>query len=253
MCTVILLHKWLPSYPVVVAGNRDEFLTRSALPPHVWTVPGETRRVRIFAGKDRKEGGTWFGVNPEGLVVGVTNRYTGARDADRLSRGQLVSKCLAADSVDRVSGILTQQEVSQYNPFNLFCLSEEGGFIVTYDADGFQRFPLNPGVHILTNRAPDDHGDSKREWLRSRLADLPADPEALVHPLTRALAHHAEGDDNASVCVHLPGYGTVSSCVLVLAEQRDRSLYLYADGSPCRTRFEDLTPDLLSLFPLTAE
>ena len=95
MCTAIVLHRVFPSHPVVVAGNRDEWLARPALAPHVWTVQGQNSPVRIFAGKDEKAGGTWFGVNQYGVVVGVTNRYTGTRDEDRASRGELVLKCLA--------------------------------------------------------------------------------------------------------------------------------------------------------------
>ena len=248
MCTAIVLHRVFPSHPVVVAGNRDEWLARPALAPHVWTVQGENSPVRIFAGKDRKEGGTWFGVNQYGLVVGVTNRYTGTRDEDRASRGQLVLNCLAQNSVQSVLAILTQEEAARYNPFNLFCLSDEEGVVVTHDDQRFQRLPLEEGIHVLTNRPPDDTQDPKREWLRSRLHDLPSDPDGIVEPLSQVLAVHGEGDLPPPVCVHLPGYGTVSSFMLLLASRKEQSRYLYADGSPCRTEFEDLTPDLLRVF-----
>lgn len=248
MCTAIVLHRVLPSHPVVVAGNRDEWLARLALAPHVWTVQGENSKVRIFAGKDRREGGTWFGVNQYGLVVGVTNRYTGTRDEDRASRGQLVLNCLAQNSVHSVLAILTPEEAARYNPFNLFCLSDEEGVVVTHDDRRFQRLPLEEGIHVLTNRPPDDTQDPKREWLRSRLHDLPSDPDGIVEPVSQILAVHGEGGFPQPVCVHLPGYGTVSSFMLLLASRKEQSRYLYADGSPCQTEFEDLTPDLLRVF-----
>lgn len=247
MCTMIILKGVSPSHPIVVAGNRDEFLERPALPPHAWTLQGENPRVRIFAGKDEKEGGTWFGVNQYGIVVGVTNRYTGKRDPERSSRGQLVLKCLAEDSAERAVGILTPGEVSRYNPFNLFCLSEETGFVISHDDQQTQRLPLDQGIHILTNRAPDDPKDIKREWLLSRLGDLPCDPEAAVESFSHLLASHGKGDPLTAVCVHLPGYGTVSACLLFLARKRDQSRYFYAHGSPCQARFQDLTPELLTL------
>lgn len=247
MCTVIVLNRVLPSHPIVVAGNRDEFLVRSSLAPHVWALPKAQGRTRIFAGKDQKEGGTWFGINQDGLVVGVTNLYTGHRDVDKLSRGQLVLKCLAVDSVDRALDILTPGEVSQYNPFNLFCLSEETGFVVTHDARRFRRIPLDPGVHVLTNRVPDDPGDAKRLWLSSRLRDLPYDPDGAAEHVAQALAFHGNGSP-APVCVHLPGYGTVSSCIAFLGPRRERNRYLYADGPPCQNRFQDLTREFLTLF-----
>jgi len=121
MCTAIFLHRVFPSHPVVVAGNRDEWLARPALAPHEWTVRGEGSPVRIFAGKDQREGGTWFGVNQYGLVVGVTNRYTGTRDEDRASRGQLVLKCLAQDSVQDLLTILTPEEATRYIESVGFC------------------------------------------------------------------------------------------------------------------------------------
>ncbi len=248
MCTTIVLHRVFPSHPIVVAGNRDEWLARAALAPHVWTVRGENGPVRIFAGKDRKEGGTWFGVNQHGLVVGLTNRYTGMRDPDRASRGQLVVKCLAQKTVREALAILTPAEASRYNPFNLFCLSDEGGGLVTHDDQGFQRLPLERGIHILTNHAPDDARDPKRRWILSQMKALPAEPGAIVEPVSRILATHGGGDSRPSVCVHLPGYGTVSSFMLLLASRKEQSRYLYADGPPCRTAFEDVTPDFLEVF-----
>ncbi len=248
MCTAIVLHRVFPSHPVVVAGNRDEWLARPALAPHVWTVQGENHPVRIFAGKDQREGGTWFGVNQYGLVAGVTNRYTGTRDADRASRGQLVLKCLAQNSVQGVLAILTREEAARYNPFNLFCLSDEDAVVITHDDQRFQRLPLKQGIHILTNRPPDDTQDPKREWLRSQLNDLPSDPDAIVEPVSQLLAVHGEGNSPPPVCVHLPGYGTVSSFMLLLSTRKEQSRYLYADGSPCQTEFEDITPDLLRVF-----
>jgi hypothetical protein len=214
----------------------------------VWPIPGENRSVRIFAGKDRKEGGTWFGISEAGLVVGVTNRYTGTRHPDRASRGQLVLRCLAADSIDRVLAFLTPDEVSRYNPFNLFCLSEETGVVITHDDQRFQVLPLAEGTHILTNRPPDDPQDLKRQWLQSRLRDVPSDPDAAIERFSRLLASHGEGDSPVPVCVHLPGYGTVSSFLAFLASRREQSRFLCTDGSPCQNELEDLTPDLQRLF-----
>ncbi len=248
MCTAIILHGVFPSHPVVVAGNRDEWTERPAVAPHVWTVRGDSRSVRIFAGRDQKEGGTWFGINEHGLAVGITNRYTGVRDAGRASRGQLVLKCLEQDSVETVLAIVHQEEAARYNPFNLFCLSGTAGAVITHDDQRYQTLDLERGVHVLTNRPPDDPRDAKRDWLKSSLRDLPEDPDAVVEPISRVLAIHGQGDFPPPVCVHLPGYGTVSSFLLLLGARKEQSRYLYANGSPCQAAFEDRTPELLTLF-----
>jgi hypothetical protein len=147
-----------------------------------------------------------------------------------------------------VLATVTPDEAARYNPFNLFCLTGTAGVVVTHDDHQFQTIPLERGVHVLTNRPPNDPDDPKRDWLKSRLQALPSEPEALIASISQVLAIHGEGDRPPPVCVHLPGYGTVSSFMLLLASRLEQSRYLYADGSPCQADFEDMTPDLLKFF-----
>ena len=69
MCTLIVLHRCVPGRPLVVAANRDEFLSRPAEGPAI----REGRGGRILSPLDLEAGGTWLGLNDRGVFVGLTN------------------------------------------------------------------------------------------------------------------------------------------------------------------------------------
>ena len=55
-----------------------------------------------------------------------------------------------------------------------------------------------------------------------------------------ALRTHAAGPGQVGLCVHGPGYETVSSTILALSNaDPGENLLLYADGSPCTTPYRD--------------
>ncbi len=243
MCTVILLYKLHPAYPVIIAGNRDEFLARPALAPHLWKTAGQGQEITILAGRDQRAGGTWMGINQFGLVTGVTNRFTGSRDPDKRSRGQLVLQCLAQEVPEQTKEGLTAHEASQYNPFNLFCLSRESGFLFTNYPEAHLQ-PLTKGVHILTNRAIEDPEDKKWNWLNSQFREPPSDPGTVERLLEQALRCHGKEADSEPVCIHLEGYGTVSSFVAFLGNINGKSTYKYCEGPPCRDSYQDLSATL---------
>ena len=86
MCTVVVLIRPAHAWPLVLAANRDEMLNRAWDPPagHWPDRPG------IIAGRDRSGGGTWMGVNRDGVVAAVLNRPGSLGPAaGKRSRGEL--------------------------------------------------------------------------------------------------------------------------------------------------------------------
>jgi len=74
---------------LTVAANRDESLSRPSAPPQVLDAARG-----IVGGKDLRSGGTWLGINRQGLFVAVTNRQEPRSTAESLSRGQLALEAL---------------------------------------------------------------------------------------------------------------------------------------------------------------
>jgi uncharacterized protein with NRDE domain len=115
MCILFVANRVHPSWPLLIAANRDEFFTRPSKGVHMWEDhPG------ILAGRDLRAGGSWLGINGEGRFAAVTNvRAPQLRQAGARSRGDLVSRWLeGADSGSAFSEFLAESH-REFNPFNL--------------------------------------------------------------------------------------------------------------------------------------
>src|SRR5215470_18040378 len=91
MCSIVILRRPGTDWPVILGANRDEMRLRP------WTPPGRlwSDRPQVVAGLDLLAGGTWMGINDDGVVAAILNRMNslgplpGAR-----SRGELVLEAL---------------------------------------------------------------------------------------------------------------------------------------------------------------
>ena len=87
MCLLAIQYKSVPEAPILVAANREEAYDRPSLVPSI--QPG---KPRVLSGVDAKAGGTWLGVNQNGLFVGAANRPEAVRRRSARSR----AACCAA-------------------------------------------------------------------------------------------------------------------------------------------------------------
>lgn len=260
MCTLIVLHRVVAEAPLVIAANRDEFYER----------PSEGPAIRLTAGGavltplDLRERGTWLGVNSRGVFAALTNRRADADpQPDRRSRGLLVLEALeagsaveAADRIEqRVSDELRRDssgsEVGAYNPFNLFIADLERAFAITY-LYAPQRIQLAPGAHVIGNVAPTERNPKLARIAEEAQLAARATADSVLDELAEVCRGHDGGSVEAA-CVHAPEaqYGTRSSFLLKIGADGiaddSRSELRYADGAPCKTRYEDFTPLLLEL------
>ena len=240
MCTLILLDRVVPEFPVMVAANRDEYFARPAAPPARF-VPGDGR-LAFIAPQDLAAGGTWMGLNSNGLFVGLTNRPVAVRDPAARSRGLLV-----VDALGQISAGAAVQELHRVceqptTPFNLLAADGRETFFACMQADRLETRPLNPGVHVVCNRDPDDPSSGKVRRIEAMLGAL--DPKAGLEPLVDGLsrllgAHPHDSNPLENPCVHTAEYGTRSSTVLALGPER--RTWRYADGAPCETKYHDFS------------
>lgn len=98
MCIVFVAVCRHPKFPVIVAANRDEFVTRETERCQRWaSLPA------VLAGRDSVAGGTWMGVNVEdgrwASLVNVAPPIGLPVDAAAPSRGLLAQQYLAGPPV----------------------------------------------------------------------------------------------------------------------------------------------------------
>lgn len=241
MCTLALVRGMSTRFPLVIAANRDESLTRPSTPPLLWPAP-----IRFVGGRDELAGGTWLGVNAQGLVVGLTNHWTGEiPDPQRASRGGVVHDLLAAPDLDALRSALALRDPRSTNPFLLIAAARSGEAWWTSSAEGLVVHPIEEAVFALGNQTPAEDRSARAHRLGGGLGDQVAahgdDPSALVAALAARLGtHHGDRGPLESVCVHTDrGYGTVSSTILLLGRDPVHDELHHAPGAPCTTRFEN--------------
>lgn len=232
MCVLILHHRLVPGYPVLVAANRDEARSRPSDPPLVW--PGG-----FLAPRDRKAGGTWIGVNRPGVFVGITNRSGEPVDPRRPSRGLLVTTALGgATARAAVARVERAAFAEPQNPFNLLIADATDAFVLT-GGDGVETRALAPGTAVLTN---------EHELGALDLGDLT--PPADIEPALAALAalSRDHGTHGYAPCKHGERYGTVSSTLIALgAGPAHPDRFAYAAGLPCQSPHVALDAELRAL------
>lgn len=237
MCTLILLHRPVPGVRLVVAANRDEYLDRPACGPTIHRRDGSA----VLAPRDLHAGGTWLGLNREGVFAALTNRPNAAPDPSRRSRGLLVLDALAAASADEAAEGMADLPAGEYNPFNLVVADGERAYVAVY-ADGPRVTELAPGAHVVGNADPDDRSVAKVDRLLGEVERVAAGPrEGWLDGLAAVCRGHDGEASLGAACVHHGGYGTRSSTLLRIDDDPGRSELYFADGPPCRTSYRDLT------------
>jgi uncharacterized protein with NRDE domain len=239
-------------YPIVVAANRDEFFGRPAESPRLRTEPADT-----IWGKDLEAGGTWLGARSaqtDGrvLVAGLLNRRpealapgspTGTR-----SRGLLTTMVLAVTSVDEARQQMSELDVGDFGPFNLFVADAQSATVFD-NGDGLQETPLERGLTVLTNLDVRDPRCPRRAAAAERFGEVLSvvqreeDAAVIARSLGAALGDHEAGIEPSPeapfsrICVHADGYGTRSSSIIA-CESGGTLHYFHAEGPPCVTPFE---------------
>jgi uncharacterized protein with NRDE domain len=147
MCIALLASKVHPDYPLIILSNRDEFYARPTKALHYWGDRGGG----IYAGSDIKAGGSWFGINRQGMWALVTNyRAPNRYQQTALSRGKIITDFLSfQEGIEDFISSLTKTAF-KFNPFNLLCGDEDNIFY--YSSVKNISSKLEPGnIYALSN------------------------------------------------------------------------------------------------------
>jgi uncharacterized protein with NRDE domain len=172
MCLIVLAYKVHPSYPLIVAANRDEFLDRPTAVAQYWPDA-----AHILAGRDLRAGGTWLGVTTGGRFAALTNhRDLRRHPVSGPSRGDLVRRALETG----IEGV----DTSVYEGFNLLH-GPVDELMYHSNVDGAHSI-LAPGIHGLSNHllnTPWPKVQRARQQLTDLLGSGSIDPEDLFQLL----------------------------------------------------------------------
>lgn len=236
MCTLLVLNHHVDGYPLIVAGNRDEFYDRPSTRPQV--ILGSP--FTIIAPKDELRGGTWGGVTQTGFFVGLTNQDDmNTFDPNLRSRGEVVMDCLRLANNAEIIEYLQKLVTEHYSPFNLVFGNIVDLFLANVMPGQNMKLKLMPkGINVVSNDC------SERNYYRpkiERLTDLArglshASLRFIVTRISAVLADHKnnENDPHMALCVHNDpiSFGTRSSSIIAVSNVGEVSYY-HSEGHPC--------------------
>lgn len=118
----------------VVTMNRDELRTRKeAGVLHSKSI----NDIRFFHPVDLVSGGTWFGVNNQGVILALLNRYQAPQTKEAKSRGDIIPAALAQGGRSAVQSWLQELSYVDYNPFDLFLISKKKVMQFSWDSEKY--------------------------------------------------------------------------------------------------------------------
>ena len=262
MCTVVVLFRPGHPWPILLAANRDEMANRP------WRPPGRhwPDRPDVVAGLDELAGGTWLGLNVDGVLACILNRRgtLGPKPGLR-SRGELPLEALDHAEARIAAGALSQIEPASYRAFNMVIADgrqafwlrlkgEEMGEEDTSNGKSADRaagraveaLALPEGLSMITAYDRNDEGSERIGFHLPRFrAAAPPDPETgdwtewarLMASTDRA---PGSGPHGAMQIETDHGFGTVSSSLLALpapARFGVKPRWLFAPGPPGKTAY----------------
>jgi uncharacterized protein with NRDE domain len=245
MCLLAVQYKSVPEAPILVAANREEAYDRPTLIPAI--QPG---KPRVLSGVDAKAGGTWLGVNQNGLFVGAANRPKLMQPASPRSRGLLTRDLLRANSARQAVDMAMEELLAnKYEGVNYIIADYESGWAV-HGGDDPEVVELIEGLNIITTHDLNDPRD-ERQKLAKRLLTLQSLDSAVkfLAVASKAFARPPAAEGRPGMVVKGQERGTVSSTLIALGKKPRDAIFQYANGSPETARYEDYSPllrDILS-------
>ncbi len=246
MCTLVILFRPGDDWPLIIAANRDEMADRP------WKAPARhwPDRPLVTAGLDELAGGTWLGLNDDGLAAAILNRpdTLGPKPGYR-SRGELPLEALDHAEAAAAAEALSHIEPASYRTFNMV-IADAGAAFWLCSRNGEAAVEVReipPGLGMITAHDFNDPASARiRRYLPLFREAGPPGPEngdwTAWQGLLADRGHASPGSDiepeSAVNVVTKHGFGTVSSSLIALPapgyRAKDAALprWLFAAGRP---------------------
>lgn len=245
MCILAIQYNLVPESPILVAANREEYFDRPAVAPSI-----QSGKPRILCGLDQQAGGTWLGVNQNGMFVAASNRPKSVPPIAPRSRGVLCRDLLRCGSARQaVDQAMDELLAGKYDGVNYVIADSESAWVV-HGGDEANAVELEEGLSVIANGDVNDTRD-ERVQLAFRLLTLQTldSPVKFLAVASKVFARPPAPLGRASMVVRGRDRGTVSSTLLSLGKKPRDAIYQFANGSPDQAKYEDYSPmlrDILS-------
>ncbi len=220
---------------ILIAHNREDSYDRVPTPPRI--LYG---RPKVLCPVDRKDGGTWLGVNQHGLVVAAIRRavptsLSGSRSLAVLCR-ELLNCGSASQAIEQCVRELSSGE---FDPANFLCVDRRTGAVVQSGGE-VTVLPLSPGLHILSASSLDDPDDPRQEFVRRMMTLQRLDSAvAFLAVASRVFSRKADGQGRRGLVISGPEIGTVWSALLAVTTKPSQAVFHFAPGPPSEFGYED--------------
>jgi len=249
MCTVVLLRRPEHEWPLLVAANRDERVSRAWDPPaRHWPD-----RAEVIAGRDREANGSWLGINDHGVVAAILNRSGSLGPApDKRSRGELVLDALDHAAAPDAAEALSEIDAAAFKSFNLVIADAERAFWVKGEGNGTPEVSEVPeDISIFTAHDMNDVLSSPRtrHYLPLFQKAHPPNPQLGEWTAWENLVASREmgaGQTDANAAIHVEtdwGFGTVSTSLIALPSLANTNLtpkWRFTEAWPIRQPYRDI-------------
>ena len=245
MCILAIQYNLVPESPILVAANREEYYDRLAVSPSI-----QSGKPRILCGIDQQAGGTWLGVNQNGMFVAASNRAKTIPSVAPRSRGVLGRDLLRCGSARQaVDQAMDELSTEKYDGVNYVIADGESAWVV-HGGDELNAVELDEGLSVIANGDVNEPRD-ERVQLAFRLLTLQTldSPVKFLAVASKVFARPPAPLGRPSMIVRGRDRGTVSSTLLSLGIKPRDAIYQFANGSPDQAKYEDFSPmlrDILS-------
>lgn len=245
MCLLAVQYQLVPESPILVAANREEYYERPSLPPSI-----QSGKPRVLCGLDQRAGGTWLGVNQNGLFVGLCNRATVMPLFGQRSRGLLGLDLLRTTSARKaLDKALTELGKTRYEGCNIVIADGKTGFVI-HSEETQDVVEMEEGLNIIGSRNLNDPTDERVQMARRLLTLQTLDsPVKFLAVASKVFARSPVGPGRPSMVMRGTEHGTVSSSLIALGVKPRDAIYQFSSGAPDKAKYEDYSPmlrDILS-------
>ncbi len=231
MCLILIAKDVHPRYPLIIIANREEYHSRPTQSLCFWH-----NYPTIAAGRDLTAGGTWFGLNLQGLFAAVTNFHepTVTEKFD-YSRGKLVFDWLRQKSESTHDHLHDTDRLKRYAGVNIIFGNMATLWWDSNRTNAPRQIPT--GISGLSNELLDSpwHKIVYGKHLFERALSLSFRPDTFFEVLsdctqptgiTTKLSSFNPSLPAAQSAIFIKGplYGTRSSAVLLVDQQNNVQL-----------------------------